>query len=264
MTMQLKVVDASKSSSRAWQVFYDIEYDWALALGDVTELSGATAISNPALADVWDAHRVFVSGADFNSVRDALSQAGIKAVVWDINRCAARDAMEAALRDNSFQRRAGPVQVLKKWNRPAPTSTEVIVIPARAALDQYAELCRQWTAEDKQDAALAHAMTLHLDDPKYDALIALDDAGPVGMAGLQSRGDAGRLQEVYVVPTHRGRGIGSMLLDRVIELAARAQLKSIFVMTAPGNHKARALYTRLGFDLLGDYVVYMPADATSV
>jgi ribosomal protein S18 acetylase RimI-like enzyme len=152
------------------------------------------------------------------------------------------------------------VQVLKSWKQMQQQAADIMIIPARAAIEQYAELCRCWTTEDHQNESLARAMLLHLDDPKYDALIAIDNTGPIGMAGLQSRGDAGRLQDIYVQQKYRGRGIGSMLLGRVIELAARAQLKTIFVMTSPANHAARRLYERIGFQTLGSYVVYLSPD----
>jgi len=265
-TMRLNVVPKSRSAASLWQVFYDLEYDWALAMGDEISLSGALAISNSLLPKVWDANRVFVTAGDFGELMSDVNSANIRPVVWDVSRMSTgREAMETALLANGFRRQDSPVQALQNWVGPKvkdPTPHgPLMILPARSARRHYESLCRQWVSEDAQDAELADAMLLHLDDPKFDSRVAMIEGRPVGMAGLQSRGETGRLEDVYVIPELRSRGIGSQLIGRAIELAARAQLKSIFVVTSPGNEKARSLYTRLGFATIGNYSVFVRPDA---
>ncbi len=81
-------------------------------------------------------------------------------------------------------------------------------------------------------------------------------AGVVGYALLASfwsnelGGEVCVIDELYVGPTARGHGLGSVLLRTLAEQPGAlwpADAVALELETTPDNHRARALYQRLGF-----------------
>jgi ribosomal protein S18 acetylase RimI-like enzyme len=72
------------------------------------------------------------------------------------------------------------------------------------------------------------------------------DGERIGMIQLLERPDAVEIGEIQIQPTHQGRGIGTRLLRDTIALA-HAQRKKVTLSTGSKNHRAFALYQRLGF-----------------
>lgn len=72
------------------------------------------------------------------------------------------------------------------------------------------------------------------------------DGERVGMIQLLERPDVVEIGEIQIQPTHQGRGIGTrLLLDMIAR--AHAQHKKVSLSTGLKNHRAFALYQRLGF-----------------
>ncbi|HSI81919.1 MAG TPA: GNAT family N-acetyltransferase [Solirubrobacterales bacterium] len=86
-----------------------------------------------------------------------------------------------------------------------------------------------------------------------EAVVLLAGAGPDGLAVLRSRpdlwsaGTVAYLEELYVVPELRGRGIGRALLDATVEAARRSRATRVEVGTDEGDTAARGLYESSGF-----------------
>jgi len=55
------------------------------------------------------------------------------------------------------------------------------------------------------------------------------------------------LEELYVAPSHRSRGIGSALLGEVIERANEAGVVAVDLEVDARHSRAQSLYRRLGF-----------------
>jgi GNAT superfamily N-acetyltransferase len=72
------------------------------------------------------------------------------------------------------------------------------------------------------------------------------DGERVGMIQLFERPDAVEIGEIQIQPAHQGRGIGTRLLLDTMAWA-RAQRKKVSLATGLKNHRAFALYQRLGF-----------------
>jgi ribosomal protein S18 acetylase RimI-like enzyme len=91
----------------------------------------------------------------------------------------------------------------------------------------------------------------HIEEGHSTFLIAGD--GPDGFAQLRYRpslyaeGLEAHLQELYVVPSLRGRGIGRALMDAVLEEARRAGATFIDLGTSEDDTAARGLYESAGF-----------------
>jgi len=83
--------------------------------------------------------------------------------------------------------------------------------------------------------------------------VLLAGQGPDGLSlfrfrpALWSEGLETYLQELYVVPALRGRGIGRALLERTIELAREQGADGIDLNTGETDTAARGLYESMGF-----------------
>jgi ribosomal protein S18 acetylase RimI-like enzyme len=83
--------------------------------------------------------------------------------------------------------------------------------------------------------------------------VLLAGEGPDGIALLRFRSSVwtgapeAHLQELYVVPALRGRGIGRALLEATIATAREAGATGIDLNTGETDTVARALYESLGF-----------------
>ena len=86
-----------------------------------------------------------------------------------------------------------------------------------------------------------------------DTTVLLGGAGPDGLAllrfrpSLWSRALECYLAELYVVPEHRGRGLGRALMNAAIEFARERGADYMDLNTAETDVAARALYESLGF-----------------
>jgi ribosomal protein S18 acetylase RimI-like enzyme len=83
--------------------------------------------------------------------------------------------------------------------------------------------------------------------------VLLAGTGPDGIALIRFRssvwtgGPEAHLQELYVVPPLRGRGIGRALLEATIAAAREAGATGIDLNTGATDTAARALYESMGF-----------------
>lgn len=92
----------------------------------------------------------------------------------------------------------------------------------------------------------------HYDAAEYS--IILDDGVPVGRLYIHRQPDDVRLMDIALTPDHRGRGIGEMLVKRIMDAAA-AEGKTVSIHVETFNPAMR-LYERLGFRQIDTYGVY--------
>jgi ribosomal protein S18 acetylase RimI-like enzyme len=57
----------------------------------------------------------------------------------------------------------------------------------------------------------------------------------------------GEIDSIFVVPTHRGDGVGHLMMTRAMEWLAQKAVTSIVVDVLSGNDAAQAFYARYGF-----------------
>jgi ribosomal protein S18 acetylase RimI-like enzyme len=129
---------------------------------------------------------------------------------------------------------------------------------------------RQATAEDAAEIArLLHDFNLEYSEPTPEVrtltdtvrrlledgeiVVMLAGAAPDGLSlfrfspALWAEGPETYLQELYVVPDLRGRGIGRRLLEETIEFARAAGATGIDLNTGETDTAARNLYESMGF-----------------
>ena len=102
-----------------------------------------------------------------------------------------------------------------------------------------------------------HTLATYRAQPVRGRAVVLDGGGGVvGYALLSSfwsnelGGEVCVIDELYVGPTARGHGLGSVLLRTLAEQPGalwNADAVALELETTPDNHRARRLYQRLGF-----------------
>ncbi|MET0973171.1 MAG: GNAT family N-acetyltransferase [Thermoleophilaceae bacterium] len=86
-----------------------------------------------------------------------------------------------------------------------------------------------------------------------ETIVLLAGGGPEGLAVLRFRpalwtsGLECYLAELYVVPDHRGQGLGRALMETALAVAREQGADSMDLGTGDDDVAARALYERLGF-----------------
>ena len=86
-----------------------------------------------------------------------------------------------------------------------------------------------------------------VDAPEPPGLVAEQDGRSVGLVTAAPRDDGWEL--VLLVAVERRSGVATALVRRVLDEAARARARQVWVVTTNDNLGALALYPRLGFRL---------------
>ena len=84
--------------------------------------------------------------------------------------------------------------------------------------------------------------------------LALDGQDLCGIAGaLLDLGDSSRAQLVsmWTAPAHRRRGVGSLLVNAVLDWARQGNVQTLLLMVTSQNDSATRFYERLGFAMTG-------------
>jgi GNAT superfamily N-acetyltransferase len=114
--------------------------------------------------------------------------------------------------------------------------------------------CDFYGAAPPDDGLLALARTL-LADPEHEGLqlIARDDAGtPVGFATVywswSTLGAAriGVMNDLFVTPEARGSGVAEALIAACLDRCRERGARTLSWQTARDNHRAQAVYERVG------------------
>jgi GNAT superfamily N-acetyltransferase len=86
--------------------------------------------------------------------------------------------------------------------------------------------------------------------PPHGTFIVLrdDDGTPIAGGGIKRLGDgAAEIKRMYVVPTHRGRGVARALLAALEDAARALGYERVRLDTGPHQPHARALYESAGY-----------------
>lgn len=113
----------------------------------------------------------------------------------------------------------------------------------------------------------AFAAMNHVNDVRLDrSLVAYDaDGALAGVAMLAIRGDRGWVGGIGLVPEQRGKGYSKALLQRLLEEARRASLRSVLLEVLKENVAAQALYLGAGFRVLRAVDIFIGSlDAATV
>jgi len=136
--------------------------------------------------------------------------------------------------------------------------SDPIVRPLRP--DDKAEWRRLWTdylafyetTVPQETYEIAFARLLHGGDPAMGCRLALIGGRPVGLVHFIFHRHCWKpenvcyLQDLYVDPAIRGKGVGRALIEAVYAVADSRDVPSVYWMTQEFNATARQLYDRIG------------------
>jgi len=89
-------------------------------------------------------------------------------------------------------------------------------------------------------------------DTALERYVAIDNGEVVGFVLISMRGTfSGYVKSIAVREDWRGRGLGSALLAFVEERIFR-ETQNVFICVSSFNVRAQALYSRLGYETVGD------------
>lgn len=93
-----------------------------------------------------------------------------------------------------------------------------------------------------------NAMTEQIENQSYTYLAVREDGELCGYIGVKpEEGDRFFLSKLYLRQDKRGRGIASLMLERVFEEASKAGKKSVYLTVNKHNDRAIAVYKAKGF-----------------
>lgn len=258
---------------------------WLRHYGDEVDIEVGVAVASAELPAIAQAHTLLDAAlpagaagvgpqAILGQIDAAFARAragtGCARIVLNLDQNPPAELSEALLQRGYVQ---DAVQVLALRQAPqglAQNYQGLTIIPARASFPHTMALARKMCggaggAAERSDLAAAQAeesMQLHLDDPHYDALIALGDGRAVALGGVLAVGEVGLLRQVYVSPDFRRKGVGKVMLARVLDICERAAFRHVLAAVPRANEALSGLLTACGFGLVGQVAFFRKPDDT--
>jgi len=233
-----------------------------LALGhDVFVADGATFVRNLTLPGIYDAN--FVYGIRVSRRRDieqllaraAREYAHATRLTFRIDPFTP-PAFEAFLALEGYERDEALVMLLDAPLRTAKRRVDVRPIEDEAAWRAYAELkCMDWREQaprrnsDPEDAttALGLATSNRLKCPPVRYVLAYEDGLAIGHCNAWEGPDGvGQVEDLFVHPAYRRRGIATALLEACVPLARAGGAGPVVIVADPTDTPKQA-YAALGW-----------------
>lgn len=95
------------------------------------------------------------------------------------------------------------------------------------------------------------------DENKYYAVYS-NDEGEVGFGSYVQIFDEGHILNIAVLPSHRQKGIGTKILENLIETGIKNGISAFTLEVRVSNVAAQKLYERMGFVNVGARKKYYP------
>ncbi|MCO6437351.1 MAG: GNAT family N-acetyltransferase [Phycisphaerae bacterium] len=178
---------------------------------------------------------------------------GLRCQRWSPGEGQAIEPLEALLSGRGFEARRFDAMILTQWAELSPSPPQVRVIHARAVRQAYRETFIQ-SGEGRE--AVADAYAERLDDPSFDAFVALAEGNPAARATLYQVGDIARVMDVCVLPAYRGLSLEDALLSQALGLARRLAMRTILAQVPVEDEALRTMLGRAGFAEDGSVVEF--------
>jgi len=101
-------------------------------------------------------------------------------------------------------------------------------------------------------------------DPKYVVLVAQSSGILCAFGVAYTVGDEGEIATLAVDEAMRGQGLGETIFQALMHECRRRGAKNIYLEVRESNAAARRLYTRLGFEAVGERPNYYSNGETAI
>jgi putative acetyltransferase len=102
-----------------------------------------------------------------------------------------------------------------------------------------------------------HLTVEQMAEPSTTLFVARDGGAAVACGALKRHdGAVGEVKRMYTRPSHRGRKIGAVIVERIEALARREGLRRLVLETGDRHPAAWAVYERAGFTRCGPVLDY--------
>lgn len=137
-----------------------------------------------------------------------------------------------------------------------------LTAPTRAEIEQLAaifDLYRTHYGETAGAQQTASWLEANIGSGRLEAFVAEDDGEVIGFATAMAvpaslrLGRFWQIRDLFVVPGHRGLGVGGMLLDAVRAAATSAGALRLVLQTEADNAPALRLYAERGYAVVEGY-----------
>jgi ribosomal protein S18 acetylase RimI-like enzyme len=269
MPLPILHTTSEPSTEDLLRFFQRTSQHWTEQIAEGEQLDVGVAYANPALERVWDANHLRdaalppeISPADaVRQVEESYASRGARCTYWVMSASAPANQTSPLiehLMSLGYRRFSTDVLHMHRLSFiPARESPGLMIIPARASFRHARQIAEEEEARwGGAGGQLVEAKLQRLDDPHWDALIALQGNRAVAAAGVLAVGDLGRIEDVFVSESVRRQGIGRTMMGRVLEICARSLFKHIFLEVKNDNPPAQALYASCGFRKIGENVAY--------
>ena len=92
---------------------------------------------------------------------------------------------------------------------------------------------------------------IEVQTPNHIYLVAEDCGKILGYCGLWEVAGEGQITNVCVAPEHRGKNVGTQMLEELLNRALEQKVGAITLEVRVSNEPAIRLYEKLGFELAG-------------
>ena len=169
-------------------------------------------------------------------------------MAWPLVLIRAQDvALDAVLADRGWGI-VDPVVVYA-----APVAGLAADLPALAAFPHWPPLAIARSLWDEGGIGPERMAVMDRVAGPKTAVLARDGDRPAGVAFVACDGAEAMLHALEVRPAHRRRGIGTILLQAAANWAASQGAERLSLAVTERNTGARALYARLGMEVVGQY-----------
>lgn len=111
-----------------------------------------------------------------------------------------------------------------------------------ADIPDIARLERECFSSPWSENAIKESM-----DAATHFFVAVSDGNVIGYLGISAVADEGYITNIAVTENQRGRGVGTLLLDRCLTLARELTLAFVSLEVRVSNERAISLYEKMGF-----------------
>ncbi|MHC4698423.1 MAG: GNAT family N-acetyltransferase [Planctomycetota bacterium] len=167
------------------------------------------------------------------------------------------DALADFLTDHGFKQRRLIAMSLAKWVE-IESSPDIRIVPTRAVRAAYRSTFIQADSPASQSMRelTADAYCERLDDPQYDAFVALVDNKPAGRCTLYQVGDIARVMDLCVMSAFADRKVDATLVAHVLAMAKRLAMRNIVTLLDDDDPRGVEWFEEVGFVCDGEIIEF--------